>query len=343
MSIFSFSRDVGVDFGTSRTRIFVPYKGIVFDEPSVVALDEKSKELLCMGNYAKEMEGRTIDGVVVTPMLSNGVVQDERIAEQYLRSGLKRSYGLFSTFSVLRHDVLVNVPTNTTSMEERAVIQTCKRAGVRNVFAEKSAILAALGIGTPRDELRGRMVVDIGAGLTEAAVISLGGMSSSSTIKVGGDDVDWSIVQYIQERHQLFISKETAREVKEKVGSVVTDQSPAELKVKGNDTQSRLPRVVVVTSNDIADAIYKEVEGILKTIESVFQSTPPELTSDIIDRGIVLTGGMAKLRGIDVAIEKHINVPVQVANDPEHAVIRGIGRSIQTGHLDFHKQAILTQ
>ena len=343
MSLFSLSRNVGVDFGTFRTRIFVPYKGVVFDEPSAVAVDGRSKALICMGDYAKEMEGRTIEDMQVISTLDHGVVQDERIAEQYLRSGLRRSHGFFSAFRFFRHDVLVNVPTNTTSMEERAVIQTCKRAGARNVFAEKSAILAALGIGTPRDDLRGRMVVDIGAGLTEAAVISLGGMSSNSTVKVGGDDVDRSIVRYIQKQHSLLVSKETAREMKEKIGSVLNMQNPEEINIKGNDAQNRLPRVVTVTSNDIADAMYQETERILKAIETVFQSTPPELTSDIIDRGIVLTGGMAKLHGIDTAIEKHVNVPVQVANDPEHAVIRGIGRSIQTGHLDFHKQALLTR
>lgn len=343
MSFFSFSRDVGVDFGTFRTRIFVPYKGVVFDEPSVVAVDDKTRSFVCMGNYAKEMEGRTIEGMQVTDVLSRGVVQDEQIAEQYLRGGLKQSHGFLSIANFLRHDVLVNVPTDITSMEERAVIQTCKRAGARNVFAEKSVILAALGIGTPRDELRGRMIVDIGAGLTEAAVISLGGMSSSSSVRVGGNDVDRSIVHYIGDRHQLLISKETAREMREKIGSVLMVQNPEEIKIKGNDAQNRLPRVVSVTSNDIADAIYKEMGRIFTTIEKVFQSTPPELTSDIIDRGIVLTGGTAKLRGMDEAIERHIGVPVQVANDPEHAVIRGIGRSIQTGHLDFHKQALLTR
>ena len=271
------------------------------------------------------------------PFLLGGAIQDEKTTEQYLKEIFDRSDGMF-TF--LRRDVLIGVPTNATNMQQRTMVQTCRRSGTRNVFTEQNAILAAFGVGMHKDELYGRMVTDIGAGLTETAVISLGGTSSSSTIAVGGNAMDISIVKYIEKRYQLLISENTARKIKEKIGSVVHSSTPKILRVKGSDFHNRLPRVIQITSNDVADAVQGEVAMILEAVASVFQRTPPELTSDIIDRGLILTGGVAKLHGLNTEISKHINVPVQVADDPEHAVIRGIGRSIQSGHLNFHKWMI---
>ena len=341
MGILSFSRDIGVDLGTSRTRVYVPHKGVVFDEPSVAAFDPGSEEtLVCVGNAAKEMVGRTDDRVRVCPTIVSGVVQDERVVEQYLEESLRQSRGVLR---FIRHDMLIGMPTKATSMEQRAVLQVCKRAGARNVFTEQNAVLAALGIGAHKEELRGRMVADIGAGLTEAAVISLGGMSSANSVKVGGDDMDMAIARHIRHQHQLLISKDTARRVKETIGSVIPTDEPQEVQVKGSDAHTRLPRIITLTENDIADAVKEVVEQILEAIATVFQSTPPELTSDIIDQRITLTGGTAKLKGLDKVIAEHINAPVQVADDPEHAVIRGISRSMQTGHLSFHKQVLLAR
>lgn len=341
MGLLSFSRDIGIDIGTSRTRVYIPYRGIVFDEPSMLALDtSQEKQIICVGDCANEMVGRTPANIEVCPVVFRGAVQDEKIAEQYLAASLKQSRGVLH---ILRHDVLIGVPTDATSMEQRAIIQTCKRSGARNVFVEQNIILAAFGIGMHQDELRGRMVADIGAGLTEAAVISLGGMSSHSILKIGGNDMDRSITGYIRTRYQLLISEDTARMVKEKIGSVLVRENPKELKIKGSDVRTKLPRVIRVTSNDIAEAVRDEVEKIIMTIAGVFQDTPPELTSDIIDRGVVLTGGVSKLEGLDVTVEKYINAPVSVAEEPEHAVIRGICRSIQTGHFGFHKRALLSK
>ena len=335
MGFFSFSRNMGIDLGTSHTRVYVPYRGIVFDGPSVLASDKKNS--VCIGNDAREMLGRSPKGAEIQCIVTRGVVQDERTAEQYLRNVFKQFQGLFR---FLRYDALTNVPTNATNMQQRAIMQTCRRSGVRNVFTEANAVLAAFGVGMHKDELHGRMVADIGAGLTETAVISLGGASSSSTVKVGGNDMDESIVESIKRQYQLVVSSDTARRIKEKIGSALQVDSPKELQVKGGDLHSKLPRVIRVTSNDVADAIRDEVDMILKAVADVFQNTPSELVSDIIDRGLVLTGGVAKLHGLDVEISKHINVPVQVADNPEHAVIRGIGRSIQSGHLDFHKWVV---
>ena len=335
MGFFSFVRNIGIDLGTSHTRIYVPYKGVVFDEPSILATDKK--EEVYIGDDAKEMVGRTEKNTEIQKIVIHGAIQDERIAEHYLKKIFKQSRGIFR---FLRQDALVSVPTNATNMQQRAMIQTCRRAGTRNVFTEENAVLAAFGVGMHKGELHGRMVADIGAGLTETAVISLGGVSSSNTVKVGGNDMDKSIAVYIEKQHQLLISEETARKIKEKIGSVIQSNSPKELRVKGSDMQNNLPRVISINSNDIADAIRNEINTILDAIAGVFQSTPSELTSDIIDRGLVLTGGLAKLRGLDTEISKHINVPVQIADDPERAVIRGIGRSIQSGHLNFHKWVI---
>ena len=341
MGFLSFSRDIGIDVGTSRTRIYVPYRGIVFDEPSMLACDaDRNNQLICVGDCANEMVGRTPANIEVCSVVSRGVVQDEKIAERYLETSLRQSRGMLR---VLRHDMLIGIPTDATSMEQRAVIQTCKRSGARNVFVEQNAILAAFGIGTHKDELRGRMVADIGAGLTETAVISLGGMSSHNTLKVGGNDMDRSIVGHVRARYQLSISEDTARTVKEKIGSVMIKDNPKELKVKGSDSRTKLPRVIRISSNDIAEAVRGEAEKIIAAIAGVFRNTPPELTSDIIDRGVVLTGGVSKLDGLDAAIEKYINAPVHLADNPEHAVIRGIGRSIQTGHFGFHKRALLSK
>ena len=337
MGIFSFSRNIGIDLGTSRTRLYVPYRGVVFDEPSMVALDKKG--VTCIGGDAKEMMERASQRVEARHTIACGAIQDEKMVEQYLREIFKQSHGMLK---FIRRDALVGVPTNATNMQQRSAIQTCKRAGARNVFTEQNAILAAfgVGIGMHKDELHGRMVADIGAGLTETAVISLGGASSNSTVRVGGNDMDHSIVEYVKRHQQLLISEGTARRIKEKIGSAVQSVNPKEVRVQGGDARSKLPQVVRVTSNDIADAIRGEVNMILDAVASVFQNTPPELTSDIIDRGLILTGGVAKLHGLDAEISKHINVPVQVADEPEHAVIRGIGRSIQSGHLNFHKWVI---
>ena len=335
MGIFSFSRNIGIDMGTSRTRLYVPYRGVVFDEPSIVALDKK--EMICIGGDAKEMMERANQRADARHIIICGAIQDEKMVEQYLRKVFKQSNGMLK---FIRRDALVGVPTGATNMQQRSAMQTCRRAGMRHVFTEENAILAALGVGMHKDELHGRMVADIGAGLTETAVISLGGASSSSTVRVGGNDMDRSIVSYVKRHHQLLISEGTARRMKERIGSAMQSASPKELKVKGGDARNKLPRVARVTSNDIADAIRGEVGVILDAVASVFQSTPPELTSDIIDRGLILTGGVANLHGLDTEISKHINVPVQVADEPEHAVIRGIGRSMQSGHLNFHKWVI---
>ena len=335
MGIFSFSRNIGIDLGTARTRVYVPYRGIIFDEPSIIASD-KSGEVY-IGRDAKEMFDRTVENATVRHCVARGVIQDERLAEQYLRKVIKQSNGILS---FLRRDALNGVPTNATNMQQRSAIQTCRRVGIRHVFIEQNAVLAAIGVGMHQDELQGHMVADIGAGLTETAVISLGGMSSSNSVPVGGSDMDRSIVGHVKKHYQLLIGVGTARKIKEKIGSAIQMAAPREITVKGGDARSKLPRTVRITSNDIADAIRGEVGAILDAVASVFQSTPPELTSDIIDRGLILTGGVAKLHGLDTEISKHINVPVQVADDPEHAVIRGIGRSIQSGHMNFHKWVI---
>ena len=341
MGFFSLSRDIGIDLGTFSTRIYFPHRGVVFNEPSVLAKDlEEGNELLCIGKRAREMVGRTDTSIDLHPIVFHGSIKDEVFVESYLSAAISR---LRNKFSFLRSDMLVNVPVGATSMEQRAIVQACKRAGARHVYTEVSVVLAALGTGVDRDELRGQMVTDIGAGVTESAVISLGGVSSHKSIPVGGNCMDEAIVQHVKKRYQLLISKENARRAKEMIGSVLIKDSPEEVRVKGSDCSTKLPRIVKITSNDIAEAIQHEVEKILENISNVFQGTPPELTSDIIERGIVLTGGVANIKDIATAVEHHVNAPVYIAEDAEQSVVRGLGKSIQTGQLEFHKRLLLSK
>ena len=338
MGFFSLSRNVGIDLGTSRTRVYVPNRGVVFDEPSVLALSANGSDLLCIGKAAGEMIGRVSGGEQVHDIVIRGMVQNEHIAERFLREIFSKISGFFKFF---RRDAVVGVPTNATGMQRRAIMQVCRRAGLRNVFTECNTILAAAGAGMYRDDLRGRMVADIGAGFTEASVISLGGAGSgSSVVHVGGNDMDRSIVSYVEQEYGLLISEETARKVKERVGSAVVEDESREVRVKGNDARDRLPKILRITSNDIAHAVREETDAILHAVASVFRETSPDLTSDIIDNGLILTGGVAKMHGLDTEISRFINVPVHVADESGHAVIRGIRKSIQSGHLHFHKMVM---
>ena len=337
MALFPFSRNIGIDLGTHKTRVYVPYSGIVFNEPSILALD-KNKNVMCVGKSAYEMSGRAPEDIEIHKTIFRGIIQDEELAEKYLNFIFKRMRGVMRFF---KNDVLVGIPTNATGMEQRAIIHTCKLAGARNVCVGINSILSAYGIGMHADELRGRMVTSIGAGLTESAVISLGGMSSHSSIKIGGDDMDVSIVEHVRQKYHLNISVDAARIAKESIGHIEILKVPKETKVKGNDVTSKLPRIVKINSNDISRAIASDIKKILENIANVFQNTPPELTSDIIEKGIVLTGGSSNLNDIAITVERYINTPVRIADDPESATIRGIGKSIQTGHVDFHKKSLL--
>lgn len=325
---FSLLRDIGVDIGTSRTRIYLPNKGIVFDEPSFLVFNTRTKELISWGAHTDEVRGRASADIEVVQIMRHGIIENQRHATQYLRHTFREIIGLFS---FLRKDVLVGIPTAASNLEQRTMLEVCRKAGAKNVYPESNALLAALGVGVQQDDFRGWMIVDIGAGLTEVGVISFGGLNSHKTVKIGGNAFDAAIVAYTKNKYKLDISREVAEKAKCAIGSADVQEEGETTEIHGADLTTKLPRTITVTSKDIAEAIQPELLKIIETTGSVFHNTPPEITADIIERGIVLVGGGAQLRDIDKAIKRFINTPVQVASDPAHAVIKGIGRRLQTG------------
>lgn len=338
LNFFSLSKNIGIDFGSSRTRIFVPGKGIVFDEPSIIAFTSADKkEFVGLGHEVREMLGRVGKKRYTYKIIERGVINDENIANIYLENAFKYCDGIYRIF---RNDILVGTPTKSTSMQDRSFRQVCKRSGGRDIVLEQNTILSSLVVGTNKEDFRGNMIADIGAELTEVAVISLGGIANSKTIKLGGSDIDNSIVNYIKDVFRVEISLESAKKLKETIGSCLYSRNPEYAKVKGISLKTELPQEIEINSNDIQEAIEDDVCKVINAIGGVFQGIAPELTADIIARGVVLVGGTSKLKGIAEKIEKDVNVPVRILEKPEHSVIKGIARSIQTGHLDNHKRII---
>lgn len=334
-----FSRDIGIDMGSSRVRVFVPNKGVVFDEPNYLVFSKADNRLVSWGESAKEARERTAPDLLVHHIMDHGLILDQKRAIEYIRLMFSEISG---PFALLRKDVLSNTPTDVPNVDLRTFMEVFRRAGARNVFLEQNAILAAFGIGMRKKDLRAWMVVDIGAGLTDIGVISLGGLSSYKSVKVAGDDMDGDIVEYVKKKFSLIISKEVAEKAKKQIGSSSLQDDKGEFGITGSDAISKLPRSMQITSKEIAEAIQGSLMKIVEAVGSVFQETPPEITSDILEQGIVLSGGTAKLHGISQFISTHINAPVYVVDDPEYAVIRGIGKRIQAGHVQYHKQQLLS-
>ena len=340
MSWFSFSRNIGIDFGTSRTRLYVPNRGIIFDEPSLISFSTDGKEVISIGEHSEELKGRVSDNIIVHSVMERGVIQHQEYAEIYLKEAMKRVRGIGN---VIKSDSVINVSLANTSMEVRSLLQACKSAGVRNIYSDYSVLFASLGSGSKQTQLHGRMIANIGAGTTEVAVISFGGINNSGFDKIGGIDMDQDIVNHVLERYGVHISLDVAKQVKETVGSVVSLKNEKEIQVTGNDVSKKLPKVITLTSNDVQEATEETVDKIINVIAHVFRDTPPELTSDIIDHGIILTGGVANMPHLAAVIQHAVNAPVKIANDPELCVIRGIGKSIKNKQIDFHKQSLLSK
>lgn len=334
-----FSRDIGLDIGTSNTRVFLPKRGVVYEGPSVVALNEEG-EVVAFGKDAKDMLGRAPSGVNVHEILKNGAIEDHVIAEKYLSYVLR---GVRSAFQILKPDIVVSFSSNTTSIEQRAIVEVCKKIGARRVFPEQKIILASLGVGITKEETRGRMLADIGGGTTEAAVISLGGLLDNTSVAIGGKDLDYALIKYIKDRYSINISRTIASKIKIEIGTLDGNKEEKSIKVKGSDLSTGLPKVVRVSSSDFLNAVQKEVKGMVDSISSIFFNTPPEITSDIVEKGIILTGGLAHLDGMAAYISNSVGVPVKIATDPSHSVIRGIGKLIKLGYFDYHKRALLSK
>lgn len=330
-----FITKLGIDLGTANTLVYVPGQGIVLNEPSVVAVNLSDNKVVAVGSEARDMIGKAPDSIMVYKPMRDGVIADYRVAEAMLRYYISKSLGRFNLF---KPDVMVSVPAGVTSTERRAVIEAAIRAGAKNAYVIKEPILAAIGAGIPIYEPKGHMVIDIGGGTTDVAVISLGGIVSSTSVKHAGNKIDQAIADYIKKNFNLAIGDRTTEEVKVSVGSAVPMQDELSYIIKGRDFLTGLPRSVEVRTNEIVRAIDNELREIIRAIKVVFQDTPPELSADVIDQGIILTGGSSQLRNLADLIFRKTGVKAYVAEDALCCVAKGTGIALE--HLDLYKRSI---
>ena len=329
---------IGIDLGTTNTIVFSPQKGIILNEPSVVAISAIDSSILAVGNQAREMIGRTPESITIIKPLIDGAVANYRITSAMLHSFIRKAVGRFVLF---KPEVLVSVPAGITSAERRALIEATLAAGARQVFLVKEPVLAAIGAQIAIHNPIGNMILNIGGGTTELAVISLGGIVSSQSIRIGGNKFDAAIVEYIRKKHGLAIGERTAEHLKITIGSAVRSASDGMMSIKGRDLTTGLPKTVQITSNEITDALSDNLRDIVNMIKQVLEKTPPELCSDIMDRGIVVSGGGALLRNIDSLITMLTGVPAHIAEDPLFCVARGAGKVLE--NLDVYKRNVMTK
>lgn len=328
MAMFGmFSKDMGIDLGTANTLVFVKGKGVIIREPSVVAIQANTKEVLAVGEEAKRMIGRTPGHIVAIRPLKDGVIADFDVTQSMLRYFIRKAYPRRSYF---KPRVVVCVPSGVTEVEKRAVEEAAIQAGARekDVYLIEEPMAAAIGAGLPVQEPTGSMVVDIGGGTTEVAIISLGGIVTSRSIRVGGDELDESIVHYIKKEYNLMIGERTAEEVKVTIGSADRGPKEEKMQIRGRDLISGLPKTIEITSSEIHDALKEPVASIIDAIKYTLEKTPPELASDIMELGIMLTGGGAFLNGLDRLIRKETGMPVHVAENPLDCVALGTGKAL---------------
>ncbi len=333
-----FSRKLGIDLGTANTLVFMPGKGIVLNEPSVVAVLEQYNKILAIGTEAKSMIGKTPDSIITYCPMKDGVIADYRVTEAMLRYFINKALGKFNLF---KPDVMISVPAGVTSTERRAVIEAAIRAGAKNAYVVKEPILAAIGAGIPIHESKGYMVVDIGGGTTDVAVISLGGIVSSKSVKCAGNKIDQAIADYIKKTFNLAIGDRTAEEIKIKIGAAVVLEEEIRVTIKGRDFIQGLPRSASVGTNEIVKAIDNELKQIIKAIKDVLQETPPELASDIMDYGIIMTGGTSQLRNLTDLVCKKTGVKAVLADEALFCVAKGTGIALE--HLDVYKKAVISK
>ncbi len=333
-----FIRKIGIDLGTTNTLVFLPDKGIVINEPTVVALRKPDNNVLSVGTEAKEMVGRTPDNIVTYRPLKDGVIAEYYITKSMLRYFISKSIGPFNIF---RPDVVISIPAGITSTEYRAVMNAAKEGGAKEVFLVKEPILASLGAGIPIHSSEGNMIVNIGGGTTEVAVISLGGIVTWSSLRVAGNRFDQSITEYIKKKYGLAIGETTAENIKISIGTALPNRNKTEIKIRGRDLLSGLPRDLVVNSNEVAEAINPHLVNIMNSVRSVFNVTPPELAADIMEKGIILSGGSAQLRELDEFFKRSLGVSAYVAEDPFFCVAKGT--AIILNHLEVYKRTLLNK
>lgn len=332
-----FLSKIGIDLGTCNSIVFVPKKGVVLNEPSVVAVSHEENKILAVGKEAKEMTGRTPETIVVYRPLKDGVIADFRVTMAMLRYFIRKTK---PKYQFTKPSLIISVPAGITSTEKRAVIQAAIEAGAKEAFVAKEPILAAIGAGIPINTCSGHMIVDIGGGTTEVAVISLGGIVTFNSVRVAGDKMNIAVAEYIKRKYNLAIGEQTAEEIKIKIGTALPEKKERTIEIRGRDLVSGLPKSIKVTSNEVAEAISDVLEEIVQAVKAVLRDTPPELSADIMDKGMVLSGGGALLRNLDQLIAKFTGVPCFVADEPLLCVAKGTGAVLE--NLDVYKKSIMS-
>ncbi len=331
----NFGKKLGIDLGTANSLVWVAGEGLVLNEPTVVAVSVADMQVVAVGNDAKTMLGRTPGTIVASRPMKDGVIADYAVTEAMLKYFITRAVG---KHWLLRPDIMICVPAGCTQVERRAAQAATIAAGARQVYLIDEPLAAAIGAGIPIAEASGNMILDIGGGSAEAAVISLGGVVVHKSVRVGGTKLDEAIADFMRRNHSLIIGEQTAEKVKIKIGSATKLAREESMNVKGRDSLTGLPRTVVITSSDVLSAMQKPLSQIVGAVKSVFEETPPELASDIIDRGIVMSGGTSTLRNLDALLTKELGVPAYLAEDPLFCVVKGTGKAIE--NIDTYRRAL---
>ena len=331
------SPKVGIDLGTTNVLVFIPGRGIVLNEPSVVAVSDDNK-ILAVGSEAKHMIGRTPENITAYRPMKDGVIADYRVTEAMLRYFLRKSLGGFNIF---KPEVMVSVPAGVSSTEKRAVVEAALKAGAKNAYVVKEPILAAIGAGIPIYEPRGHMIVDSGGGTIDVAVISLGGIVAANSVNCAGNRIDAAIADYVKKTTNIAIGEKTAEEVKIKIGSALPLEEEMSMDIKGRDLLSGLPKTTEIKTNEVVKSISRELHEMIKAIKDVFQDTPPELAADIIDYGIIMTGGTSQLRNFPELVKRRTGVKAILAHNALLCVAKGTGIALE--HLDTYKKTIIAK
>jgi len=325
-----FSNDIGIDLGTANTLVFVKDHGIVLREPSVVAVQAGTNKVLAVGDEAKRMLGRTPGNIVAIRPLKDGVIADFEVTEAMLRHFISKVH---NRRRMVRPRVVIAVPSGITEVEKRAVKDSATHAGAREVYLIEEPMAAAIGVGLPVQDAAGNMIIDIGGGTTEVALISLSGIVFSRSVRVAGDELDEAIAQYMKRAYNLMIGERTAEEIKIKIGSAYKLEKEVSMEVKGRDLVAGLPKTITITSQEVREALMEPISTIVDSVRITLERCPPELSADLVDRGLVLAGGGALLRGLDRLLAEETGLPVHVAEDPLSAVAEGTGKALQELNL----------
>jgi rod shape-determining protein MreB len=327
MRLFGMSKDLGIDLGTANTLIYVKGEGIVLREPSVVAINSDTKKVLAVGTEAKEMIGRTPGNIVAIRPLKDGVIADFDVTQTMLKKFIEK---VSHKGSFTSPRIVVCYPSGITEVEKRAIDEATKQAGARDVLLLEEPMAAAIGSGLPVNEPTGSMIVDIGGGTTEVAIISLGGIVTAKSLRVAGDDFDQAIISYIKKEYSLMIGERTAEKIKLELGSAYDFGEENTMEIRGRDLITGLPKVVVIKESEVREALREPINAIIEAIKTTLEKTPPELASDIIDKGITLAGGGALMRGLDKLITTETHMPVHIAESPLDCVALGAGKALDT-------------